>query len=297
MSDAESADDDPEMDEPLIKRVVNVKNVKSHEPKFERDEMLNTKRQKRKFGKNVDVPDIKTKIKKETVSDVNEEMNEPFGNLTKLKRSVKTKMKDEKIKYEEKSADWKKEMSLDEMNKISLEAKKFVPKVKVELISKNADSAKVVKTKKAKEEKQEERRNQLTNTRKLSRNTKIDGLRKNNENQAEMTTFSPEDFDDDVKYNLPGVKRRRLSVPVSSVQKSLRKIIARKYKNVVKRGDGLERKFIPYSENIVYEYYDDPNELCDRLRLLVSSKSAGNTNHDQEINSIIEELRERDIVV
>lgn len=111
-----------------------------------------------------------------------------------------------------------------------------------------------------------------------------------------MVTFSPEDFDDDAEYNLPGVKRSRVSVPVSSLQKSLRKIKAREYKSGAKRGDGLERKFIPYSENIVYEYYDDPNELCDRLRLLVSSKSAGNTNHDQEINSIIEELRERDII-
>lgn len=61
-------------------------------------------------------------------------------------------------------------------------------------------------------------------------------------------------------------------------------------------GNGLDSEFIPYTENIVYEFYDDPNELVDRLMLLVSSKGAGNSNHDQEINSILEELRERNII-
>lgn len=57
--------------------------------------------------------------------------------------------------------------------------------------------------------------------------------------------------------------------------------------------------FIPYHANdhIIYEYFNNPNELCDRLRLLVSSRMAGNTNHMQEINSIIEELRELGCIV
>lgn len=63
-----------------------------------------------------------------------------------------------------------------------------------------------------------------------------------------------------------------------------------------KRGSGFESTFIPYNPNIVYEYFDNPNELFDRLRLLVSSRSAGNTNHSQEINSIIEELRELELI-
>lgn len=73
--------------------------------------------------------------------------------------------------------------------------------------------------------------------------------------------------------------------------------------STTKRGKGyginmnsraVDFDFIPYSasDRIVYEYFDDPNELCERLRLLVSSRMAGNTNHMQEINSIIEELRE-----
>lgn len=59
-----------------------------------------------------------------------------------------------------------------------------------------------------------------------------------------------------------------------------------------KTGGNIEADFIPLNENVVHEYYDDPNELCDRLRLLISSRAAGNSNHSQEINSIISELRE-----
>lgn len=58
----------------------------------------------------------------------------------------------------------------------------------------------------------------------------------------------------------------------------------------------LERDFLPYTSNIAYEYYDDPNEICDRLRLLLMSKQSGNTNHFQEINTILEELREAKII-
>lgn len=56
----------------------------------------------------------------------------------------------------------------------------------------------------------------------------------------------------------------------------------------------IDFDFIPYNRKnrIIYEYFDDPNELCERLQLLISSRMAGNTNHKQEINSIIEELRE-----
>lgn len=63
-----------------------------------------------------------------------------------------------------------------------------------------------------------------------------------------------------------------------------------------KSGKGLQNEFVKYGDRVVYEYYDDPNELCDRLKLLVSSKQAGNTNHDYEINSIVEELREAEII-
>lgn len=61
----------------------------------------------------------------------------------------------------------------------------------------------------------------------------------------------------------------------------------------------LEKEFIPYKNdnNIVYEYYNDYNKLCERLQLLLSSKMAGNSNHDQEVNAIIDELRTNEIII
>ena len=45
-----------------------------------------------------------------------------------------------------------------------------------------------------------------------------------------------------------------------------------------------------------YIYWDNPNELVERLKLLLASTSAGNNSHQNEINSIIEELREANII-
>ena len=47
-----------------------------------------------------------------------------------------------------------------------------------------------------------------------------------------------------------------------------------------------------------YVYYSDPNELVDRLRLLVAAEQAGNelTHHHNEIESILQELREMGII-
>lgn len=50
------------------------------------------------------------------------------------------------------------------------------------------------------------------------------------------------------------------------------------------------------NKDIEYVYWNDPNELVDRLRLLIASKNAGNDNHQNEITSIIEELKESNII-
>jgi hypothetical protein len=50
------------------------------------------------------------------------------------------------------------------------------------------------------------------------------------------------------------------------------------------------------TKRIEYIYFDDPNEIVDRLRLLIASQEAGNTGHTNEIISIIEELREAKII-
>lgn len=55
-------------------------------------------------------------------------------------------------------------------------------------------------------------------------------------------------------------------------------------------------KLKKYKKATDYIYWDDPNELIERLKLLIASKSAGNSNHDNEILSIIEELKESGII-
>lgn len=49
-------------------------------------------------------------------------------------------------------------------------------------------------------------------------------------------------------------------------------------------------------KNTDYVYWDDPNELVDRLKILIASRDAGNTGLDNEIISIIEELREASVI-
>jgi hypothetical protein len=59
-------------------------------------------------------------------------------------------------------------------------------------------------------------------------------------------------------------------------------------------GKGLKLKL---SKNkIDYIYFDDVNEIVDRLKLLVASQTAGHTGHNNEIVSILEELREAKII-
>lgn len=67
-----------------------------------------------------------------------------------------------------------------------------------------------------------------------------------------------------------------------------------KYKSVIANlfpksysGKGMTKS---YGRDL--KYWDDPNELCDRLRLLVTSVEAGNNNHKNEIINIVEELKE-----
>lgn len=61
-----------------------------------------------------------------------------------------------------------------------------------------------------------------------------------------------------------------------------------------KKGFGLYKNVIPKTQIV---YYDDPNELVTRLNLLVSSQNAGNTGVNNEIISITEELRERNLIL
>lgn len=61
-----------------------------------------------------------------------------------------------------------------------------------------------------------------------------------------------------------------------------------------KNGKGLH---MIYNQNpINYVHWDNPNELVERLKLLLASQAAGNNNHNNEIVSIIEELKEANII-
>lgn len=80
-----------------------------------------------------------------------------------------------------------------------------------------------------------------------------------------------------------------------------------KYKNIIKgiiatkkkekekhNGDGL---MSVNTRKIEHVYWDDPNELIERLSLLQASQRAGHNNHHNEIMSIMEELREAELIL
>lgn len=121
--------------------------------------------------------------------------------------------------------------------------------------------------------------------------------------KSHLKSFYPDQFDENGSFIGSDAEKRYLGRIALQLSRSSGKGMKRqkpkkqkRKKTSIGKSRTVERDFIPYSENIVYEYYDDPNELCERLNLLVASQKAGNTNHDQEINSIIEELRERSII-
>lgn len=70
-----------------------------------------------------------------------------------------------------------------------------------------------------------------------------------------------------------------------------------KYKKIIAPtvGRGMLMQ-VNNSNSVDYIYWNNPNELVERLRLLLASKEAGHTGHTNEINSIIEELRESEII-
>lgn len=63
-----------------------------------------------------------------------------------------------------------------------------------------------------------------------------------------------------------------------------------------KRGGGGVMMKKLTNNPVDYVFWDDINELVDRLRLLVSSQTAGHTGHINEIQSILEELREAGVI-
>lgn len=84
-----------------------------------------------------------------------------------------------------------------------------------------------------------------------------------------------------------GTKYRDIIKPLFSITSNEKK--------QTKLGGSLP-KLKKYRTQTDLVYWDDPNELVERLKLLIASRDAGNTNHDNEILSIIEELKEARVI-
>ena len=65
------------------------------------------------------------------------------------------------------------------------------------------------------------------------------------------------------------------------------------------QAEGLPKQKIAKSRNTTIDlvYWDNPNELVDRLRLLMAEKQSGNETHTNEIFSIISELGEASYIL
>lgn len=81
-----------------------------------------------------------------------------------------------------------------------------------------------------------------------------------------------------------------------------------KYKTIISKlfkdehpqhtGKGLLNwKDVHINHKIDYKYWTNPNILVDRLRLLVASSNAGNNSHNNEIQEIIQELKNKQYIL
>jgi len=71
-----------------------------------------------------------------------------------------------------------------------------------------------------------------------------------------------------------------------------------KIRRFTKKGKGMlpHTMLVSRGHKTDYVYWDDPNELVDRLQLLAASYQAGNKSHTNEIMSMLEELREAGLI-
>lgn len=83
----------------------------------------------------------------------------------------------------------------------------------------------------------------------------------------------------------------------SSKQYKYLKIIKPILQRSTTTGYGLSVDKMSFNQKpIEYRYWDDPNELVERLKLLIAAKEAGNTSVQNEIVAIINELKESNII-
>ena len=86
---------------------------------------------------------------------------------------------------------------------------------------------------------------------------------------------------------------RRNYTPYAQIHGNRSKKYVQIISKLIPKGKGLMQ--IPKSK-YNHIYWNDPNELVSRLQLLHASQAAGNNSHKNEILSILEELREANII-
>lgn len=118
---------------------------------------------------------------------------------------------------------------------------------------------------------------------------------------AKQTNLLHRNFDK--KYQLRGSK--------SSSYKLLKQLLTSPQRDVLQQMEQTQEESGPYHDlrsgtglmmqysksKPDYIYWDNPNELVNRLRLLIASHQAGHNNHSNEITSILEELKEAKIII
>lgn len=102
-----------------------------------------------------------------------------------------------------------------------------------------------------------------------------------------------------IKKNAPN--STKFKTIIKNIVAPLKKKISVKAQSstVSKTGSGIPNNFTSMTYNtkpIEYLFWDNVNELVDRLRLLHASQAAGNSSHDNEIQAILDELRESKII-
>lgn len=97
------------------------------------------------------------------------------------------------------------------------------------------------------------------------------------------------------RFILKNVRSPKLKKSLSSIRTKSDSLLYKK-----RGGGGAEKehgeRLKTINNKLEYRYWDDINELVDRLRLLLSSTSVGNHAHNNEIISILEELNENGII-
>lgn len=110
---------------------------------------------------------------------------------------------------------------------------------------------------------------------------------------SEPTDYSAQDLRNYKKIlDLTNIHRKRNSPTGKIIENS-----TPKYLKIIKQlyeGSGLFKTYRRKRAKIEYKYFDNPNELLDRLRVLCGEVDAGNISHviESEILSILEELVE-----